>query len=319
MKSSILGIFLWLFSQLTYGHAIGSSFLHLTELSPGTYTLRWAPAKELQYVSQAIKPIFPQHCKQQEQIIICGEEGLSGLIKLDNLPLHADTIVRIEWLNGNQHTEILNKDSDTLILSTNISSASSWAQVFNTYTFIGIEHILIGIDHILFIVGLILLVGFNKRLIWTITAFTLAHSLTLALSVLGIATIPQTPVETIIALSIVLVAVEALDKRITLARRRPWLVAFIFGLVHGLGFAGALREVGLPEHELPLSLLSFNLGVEIGQLGVIAGLYVLTALASKSLLPRYQAQSVVILVTYAIGSLGAYWAISRSADLFGLS
>ena len=135
---------------------------------------------------------------------------------------------------------------------------------------LGVEHILSGIDHLLFVVALLFLVGFNRQLVWTITAFTLAHSLTLASAALGWLTLRSPPVEATIALSIVLVAGEALHKRETLARRLPALVAFLFGLVHGLGFAGALSEIGLPQNHLATALLTFNLGVELGQLVAVA-------------------------------------------------
>src|SRR4029079_9865073 len=133
--------------------------------------------------------------------------------------------------------------------------------IARAYLVLGIEHILSGYDHLLFVAGLLFLVGFRRRLIGTITAFTLAHSLTLALSVFGLVTLRSPPVEASIAISIVLVASEALREKDTLARRLPALVSFLFGLVHGLGFAGALKEVGLPERHLPLALLGFNVGV----------------------------------------------------------
>lgn len=315
-SKTIFGICLWLITQSVSAHAMGSSFLHLSEISPSVFSQNWVPAKEFQYLSQTVTPSYPSHCQQQASVIHCGERGLTGTITLDNLPLHADIVVRIEWLSGNQHTEIVAKNSNSITLTAASHATNSTIQIITTYTLIGIEHILMGIDHLLFVIGLILLVGFNKQLVWTITAFTLAHSLTLALSVLDIVSISQTPVEIIIALSIVLVAVEVLDKRITLARRRPWLVAFVFGLVHGLGFAGALREVGLPGYELPLSLFTFNLGVEFGQLAVIAVAYVFTKLIAHISQPRFKPQAAVIFITYVIGSLGAYWAVSRSVDLF---
>jgi hydrogenase/urease accessory protein HupE len=243
---------------------------------------------------------------------------LIGEIHFNNLPLHADVVVRIEWLNGNQYTQTLSSQSQSVSLSSADAGASGWYQVLTTYIVIGIEHILLGLDHLLFVIGLILLVGFQRNLIWTVTAFTLAHSLTLALSVTQVVSISQTPVEIIIALSILLVAAESLDRRITLARRRPWLVAFVFGLVHGLGFAGALREVGLPENELPLSLLAFNLGVEFGQLSVIVALYLLVVSGRNLTLLRDQARPITVSTTYVIGTLGAYWAISRSAELLEL-
>jgi len=156
-------------------------------------------------------------------------------------------------------------------------------------------------------------VGFNRRLVWTITAFTAAHSLTLASSALGWLVLRPPPVEATIALSIVLVAGEALHQRATLARRWPALVAFLFGLVHGLGFAGALKEIGLPEQHLLTALLTFNVGVEIGQLLTVAAAWALWRLSARW--PALARLRTALL--YAIGSVAAYWSWLRLAAIFG--
>jgi len=172
---------------------------------------------------------------------------------------------------------------------------------------LGVQHILSGIDHLLFVVGLLFLVGFRRRLIATITAFTLAHSLTLACSVFGWITLRPAPVEASIAMSIVLVASEALREKDTLARRVPWLVSFLFGLVHGLGFAGALKSIGLPQSHLPVALLSFNVGVEIGQLMIVLLAYVMVRVPiSQRLLGRARRPAL-----YAVGAVAAYWSWLR--------
>jgi len=186
-------------------------------------------------------------------------------------------------------------------------------EIAHAYTLLGVEHILTGIDHLLFVIGLLFLVGFNRRLIWTITAFTAAHSLTLACSALGWLVLRPPPVEATIALSIVLVAGEALHHRETLARRWPALVAFLFGLVHGLGFAGALKEIGLPENHLLVALLSFNVGVEIGQLLTVAGAYGLWRLTRRW--PELARARTALL--YVIGSVAAYWSWLRLVTIFG--
>jgi len=317
-QRSVWFLCLWLLCQLAYAHPLGSSFLHIDEQAPGRFTMRWVPDKGIELLTPAVEPRFPSHCTQQSVVLDCGAKGMVGNIQFTNLPMHADVVLRIEWLNGNHHTEVLNGNDQSLTLSEADNGASAWYQVLSSYTVIGVEHILMGIDHLLFVLGLIILVDFQRQLVWTVTAFTLAHSATLALSVTALITVSQTPVEIIIALSILLVAVEALDKRMTLARRRPWLVAFIFGLVHGLGFAGALREVGLPEHALPLSLFAFNLGVELGQLSVILGLYGLTLLIAHRVMPVLQTRPAIIMLTYTVGSLGAYWVISRSVEMNSL-
>jgi hypothetical protein len=165
------------------------------------------------------------------------------------------------------------------------------------------------------VIGLLCLVGFERRLVWTITAFTVAHSLTLASSALGWLTLRSPPVEATIALSIMLVAGEALRERQTLARQWPALVAFLFGLVHGLGFAGALKDIGLPENHLPIALLTFNVGVELGQLFTVGVAYVLTRWLSR----RPWASSVRRPLLYAIGIAAAYWSWLRIAAIASLA
>jgi hydrogenase/urease accessory protein HupE len=178
-----------------------------------------------------------------------------------------------------------------------------------------VEHILTGFDHLMFVLALLFLVGFNRRLVLTISAFTLAHSLTLALSALGLLTLRSPPVEATIALSIMLVAAEALNQQPTLSRRWPALVAFIFGLVHGLGFAGALKEIGLPQNHLPVALLTFNVGVELGQLLVVGIAYLLYRMLSRS---NATYSKFVLLRTpalYAVGSIAAYWSLGRIVNI----
>lgn len=186
------------------------------------------------------------------------------------------------------------------------------AQVWRSYFGIGVEHILMGWDHLLFVVALVLLVGRGWAVVKAATAFTVAHSLTLAAVTLGFAGLPQRLVEALIALSIVFLALEILrGDPATLTRRLPWLVAFAFGLLHGFGFAGALREIGLPEGEVPAALVSFNLGVEAGQLLVIAGVFALLALLRRL---RPAAESPALrAAAYAIGVTGSYWLIDRLA------
>lgn len=186
-----------------------------------------------------------------------------------------------------------------------------WSEIASAYALLGVEHILSGFDHLLFVIGLLFLVGFHRRLVWTITAFTAAHSLTLASAALGWLTLRPAPVEACIALSIVLVAAESLRSGQTLARRLPAMVAFVFGLVHGLGFAGALQEIGLPQNHLVVALLTFNLGVEAGQLLVVGCAWVVVLLAGR--LPwaaRLRRPTV-----YAIGSVAAYWSWLRVAAI----
>lgn len=185
------------------------------------------------------------------------------------------------------------------------------AAVVATYLSLGVEHILLGIDHLLLVAVLVLLVPGWRRLMVTITAFTAAHSLTLAAAVLGLVHLPQPPVEALIAFSIALVAAEVLRPR----GGRPWRLAFAFGLLHGLGFAGALTEVGLPPGAVPAALLGFNLGVELGQLAFVAVLLTLLAAARRLPLPKPSWARAV--APYAIGSLAMLWTIERIAAFWG--
>ena len=187
-------------------------------------------------------------------------------------------------------------------------------EVVQTYTVLGVEHILLGFDHLCFVLALVLIVRGTRRLIWTVTAFTLAHSFTLALATLGVIRIPGPPVEATIALSIIFVANEIIQRRRGrdgLASKRPWLVAFAFGLLHGLGFAGALSDIGLPANAIPLALLFFNVGVEVGQLIFIAAVLLAMRLAHRMVAHRPELRHATVAAAYAIGGIASYWLIDR--------
>ena len=193
-----------------------------------------------------------------------------------------DVLVRIESLGGATQTERLSPTKTNFV----VQSAPGASEVATTYLRLGIEHILFGFDHLLFVLALVILIGNWRRVALTVTAFTIAHSITLAAATLGLVNVPRPPVEAAIALSIVLVAVEIVNARRgnpSLAARWPWLVAFCFGLLHGFGFAGALAEVGLPHHAIPVALLFFNLGVEIGQLVFVAAVLTAGALLRRAI------------------------------------
>jgi len=163
-------------------------------------------------------------------------------------------MVKVDWLNGQTRVYTLTGNSPSVQLYGSADDKRGVGEIARAYTVLGVEHILTGYDHLAFVLGLLFLVGFRRKLVWTITAFTCAHSLTLASAALGILTLRPPPVEASIALSIVLIANEAITPRETLARRFPAVLAFLFGLVHGLGFAGALKEIGLPQAHLPIAL-----------------------------------------------------------------
>ena len=199
-------------------------------------------------------------------------------------------------------------------------------EVATTYLRLGVEHILFGFDHLLFVLALVILVRDWRRVLVTVTAFTVAHSLTLGAATLGFVSVPGPPVEAAIALSIVLVAVEIINARRgtpSLAARWPWLVAFCFGLLHGFGFAGALSQVGLPHHAIPLALLFFNLGVEIGQLAFVGAVLTASWMFRCAAAIRFEPPAVErivnrldVIAVYAIGSIAAYWLIERTSAFF---
>lgn len=219
-----------------------------------------------------------------------------------------DVIVRIERLDGSSQVERLGMDAPEMV----IEAPRAIHQIAGSYLVLGIEHILAGIDHLLFVLALLLIVRDTRRIVVTITAFTVAHSITLVAATLGWVHVPGPPVEAIIALSIVYVAaevVQGLRGHPGLTARRPWWVAFIFGLLHGLGFAGALAEVGLPQNAIPVALLMFNVGVEFGQLIFVA--LALGVIAMIRRLFREVPAWTRYAVPYAIGTVAMFWVLER--------
>lgn len=227
-------------------------------------------------------------------------QGLSSVL--------TDALARYERMDGTTQISRLTPSEPEFV----VTDSEHWTQVAVTYGWLGVEHILLGIDHLLFVLALLMIVSGGRKLIATITAFTVAHSITLGAATLGWVHMPQGPVEAIIALSILFVAIEIVhwrQGREGITRRKPWLVAFIFGLLHGFGFAGALSEIGLPEHAIPLSLLFFNLGVELGQLLFVAVVLAIWAVLKKIRWPRFAWRVPV----YGIGAMAGFWTIERIA------
>ncbi|MFN2099698.1 HupE/UreJ family protein [Altererythrobacter sp. MF3-039] len=217
-----------------------------------------------------------------------------------------DALLRVVPIEGASQAFRLTPDEP---LATIAAAPDSW-QVWQSYFPMGVEHILEGWDHLLFVIALVLLVAGGWAVVKAITAFTVAHSITLAAVSLGLFGLPAKPVEAAIALSIVFLAVElARGDRESFTRRWPWVVAFAFGLLHGFGFAGALREIGLPQGEIAHALVAFNLGVEAGQLMVIAGVVALRR-ALRRLIPKTEPHALK-LATYGIGITASFWLIER--------
>lgn len=232
-------------------------------------------------------------------------EGLSQSV--------TDVIVRVTARDGRSFDHVLKPAEPRMTLG--LAKASGMA--VPAYLLLGVEHILVGIDHLLFVLGLLLLIGPNWKLVKAVTGFTVAHSLTLALAALGVIRFPSAAIEALVALSILFVAVELMPARRAaggLAQRRPWLIAFTFGLLHGMAFAGVLADIGLPAGAAPQALLLFNVGVEIGQLMFIGAALAVMAAGRRLLamshrtLPRWAA----LAPAYAIGGLSAYWLIERT-------
>jgi hydrogenase/urease accessory protein HupE len=256
-----------------------------------------------------------------ERRMIRRSGGLAGqAIAIDGLAATStDMLVRIESLGGATQTERLSPTKTTFVVQ---AAPGSW-EVAKTYLWLGVEHILFGFDHLLFVLVLVILVRDWQRVALTVTAFTVAHSITLAAATLGFVNVPDRPVEAAIALSIVLVAVEIVNARrgiSSLTARWPWLIAFCFGLLHGFGFAGALAEVGLPQHAIPIALLFFNLGVEVGQLAFVAGILVTGELVRRAMALRFEPAAIQrtadwlgVTAAYVIGALAAYWVIERTS------
>jgi hypothetical protein len=210
--------------------------------------------------------------------------------------------VRIEWLNGTTQVELLTPSQPSFT----VEETPGRADVAISYLRLGIKHILLGIDHLLFVLALMILVAGRRRLVGTITAFTAAHSLTLAAAALGIVRVPQKPVEAII---------RGREGKPGLTAKSPWIVAFIFGLLHGFGFAGALAEVGLPPQAIPLALLFFNVGVELGQLLFIGAVGVVVVAMRRLAVPS--PTWVWRIPAYGIGAVAAMWTLERVAGFWG--
>ena len=317
-----LALLLWAFASIAAAHEVRPAFLRASETTPGEFNVVWKqPVVSGQRLR--IRPSFPQECSQSEprldrsgdtvaerfQLTCDLQSGSLSLPGLENTL--TDAFVQISYLDGTARSALLKPVDPTLSLS------EAQASPAKAYVWIGVEHIIYGWDHLLFVIGLTLLVG--GRRVWGVaTAFTLAHSITLAATALGGITLPSRPVEILIAGSIVLLGIEILRKRNgqdTLGARRPYLIAFVVGLIHGFGFAGALADIGLPQGTELLALLLFNLGVELGQFAVIA--LALAALWAMTKLGQNWRRITETWVVYSFASVAMFWVFQRVAPYIG--
>jgi len=335
-------IFLFYASTLL-AHEVRPAYLEMRQTANDTYDVLWKVPGAGDDLRLAIYVELPSKCAKlsaprgvfaagaytERWSVKCGGGLAGGEIHIIGLTATmTDVLVRLERLEGTTQIARLQPSNPSLI----VEAAPSRLEVVRTYLLLGVEHILSGVDHLLFILGLLLLVRGVGRLVKTVSAFTIAHSVTLSLAALGFVHVPPPPVEAVIALSIVFVACEVLRSydasaaaKPSLAERQPWLVAFSFGLLHGLGFASGLSEAGLPPDHIPLALALFSVGVEIGHFGFIAAVFTSIALGrrairrlrSSPLRPQHLAV-LRVLPAYTIGGVAMFWLIERIVAFRGV-
>jgi hydrogenase/urease accessory protein HupE len=298
------------------------AFLQLTQISADTIKVDWkVPTKGERRMALGVSFNNATPLETQPFLtILAGStlsswqiqrpQGLLGLTtQIDNLVnTNAEVLMRVEFLDGQSISHRFDPTDAQFTIPNTMKNIDSTL----TYFTLGVEHILIGWDHLLFVLGLFLIVANTKQLLLTITSFTLAHSITLALSIFDIVRIPIRPVEAVIALSIVFLASEIVKHRPlmpSLSYRQPYIVAWLFGLLHGLGFASVLNEIGLPQTDKISALVLFNLGVETGQI-LFIGVLIAIFYVLKRLL-AHQLQQMIHVFAYAMGSMASFWLIQR--------
>lgn len=322
-------ILLWLicFAPKAYAHEIKPGYLEIKQSVASSasndvfvYTVIWkAPIRLGRPL--AVTPEFPDNCQntidakpKYEALSVVTRSALSCETPLQGSQLMlngldatlTDVLIRFEQLSGEQQTLRATADHPVVTIAT---VPSSWA-VAKTFFVLGVEHIWFGFDHLLFVLGLVLLISGTRRIIETITAFTIAHSVTLIATTLGWVSVSIRPVEAVIALSIIFLATEIAKKtpgQTRFTERNPWIVASTFGLLHGFGFASALSNIGMPDQDIPIALLTFNLGVEFGQLAFVAALLIILHLLTRISMR----QKSELLASYLIGSLSVFWLLER--------
>ena len=319
---NLLGLLTLLSMPAAFAHEVRPAYLQLHEERPGEFVVLWKVPTQ-GGMRLALEPQFSGKTEASTAVTrdVVGAQIRTWTLRAPMLrgqtltiggleATMTDALVRVEYMDGTSWTKRLTARGPAAVIPASESALS----VASIYLTLGIKHILFGIDHLLFVLALLIITRGARLLVKTVTAFTIAHSITLALATLGFVHVPQAPVEATIALSIVFVAVEIVRRdqgKEGIAARAPWVVAFCFGLLHGLGFAGALSEIGLPEGHIPLALLFFNLGVEAGQLIFVAVVLSILAVGQRVrlALPAWAAY----VPAYAIGTIAMFWTIQRVA------
>jgi hydrogenase/urease accessory protein HupE len=328
LRSRVAWIIIGLLAgSLAYAHEARPAYLEIKETAPGQFSVLWrTPVLAGMRLPIVLKLPEARNLKEpsvqeladsflERRWIDAGPNGLAGKrIQFPGLQATiTDVLVRVEMLDGRKWTAIIHPSQPWV----EIAASQTWREVAGTYIFQGIRHILFGADHMLFVMGLLLIVKDRWMLLKTVTAFTVAHSITLAIATFGYAEVPVVPLNAAIALSILFLGPEIVRSwrgESSFTIRHPWVVAFAFGLLHGFGFASALTSAGLPRHELPLALVNFNVGVELGQLGFIA--LILALEQAFHILEIRWPRWAQALPGYTVGSLGAFWTVQRLALLF---
>ncbi len=323
----LVGLFAILAALPVAAHELRPSVVEMREVEQGEFILDWKVTLAVGsagLLAERLEPVIPDNCAIQGEAVqriqsaalmgraslVCEGDPAGGAFGLSELLGKSDAIARYIPMDAPTQSFRLTADEP----STTILAEPSALSVLYDYFIIGAEHIVLGWDHLLFVIALVLLVRGPWPVVKAATAFTVAHSITLVATILGYSGLPGRPVEALIALSIIFLAVEVAavlrdPERETLTRRYPWAVAFVFGLVHGFGFAGSLADIGLPQSQLAAALFAFNVGVEAGQLLVVA-LTILVLKALEHAAQERQAQALR-LTTYAIGTIGSFWLIER--------
>jgi hydrogenase/urease accessory protein HupE len=327
LAAAVLGLLA--LAPVAGAHEVRPASLEIRETAPGRYDVVWR-TPVLSGMRLPVVLRFPDGVRDageptvqeltdsllERRSIDAGEGGLAGKrVEFPGLEgTITDVLVRVEMADGTTSTKLVSPSQPWV----EIAASQGPLEVAGAYLVHGIQHIAFGVDHLLFVLGLMLIVQDRWMLLKTVTAFTVAHSITLAISTLGYAEVPVIPLNAAIALSILFLGPEIVRSwrgETSFTIRHPWVVAFGFGLLHGFGFASALTSAGLPRQELPLALVSFNLGVESGQLGFI-GLILALERSFRILEVRWP-RWVQALPGYTVGSLGAFWTVQRVGLLFG--